>query len=128
MERNRLRYFIVAVAMLVCGYFARSIDDVIWQQTSFAIVTAGIYFLFAIVMKKAASWVLVVINLVVCVGIHFLNMLDFEWYNYFYNSEIGRFIIGGPADLIMLGYIAVGTVAAALMEVLLRQYNQVGMG
>ena len=52
MERNRIRYFIVAVALLIFGYVTRTFDDVFWKNTSYAIITAGVYFIIAIILKS----------------------------------------------------------------------------
>ncbi len=128
MERNRIRYFIIAVALLVCGYLTRTMVDVFWHHTSFALITAGLYFIFAIIFKKAAAWVLLILDLFVCCGLQVLRTLSIEWYNTFYDSAIGEFVIGGPFSTTTLTYIFIGAVAGALIELGLRQFNQVGMG
>ncbi len=128
MERNRIRYFIVAVALLIFGYVTRTFDDVFWKNTSYAIITAGVYFIIAIILKKAAAWVVLIIDLFICCGLQTLRLFSVEWYNTFYDSDIGRFIIGGPFSVTIFTYIFIGSVIGALLEIGLRQFNQVGMG
>lgn len=128
MERNRIRYFIVSVVFLVCGYLTRTIIDVFWHNTSFALITVGLYFLLAILFRKAAAWVLLILDLFIGCGLQVLRTLDVEWYNDFYDSAIGVFVIGGPFSTTTLTYIFIGAVAGALLELGLRQFNQVGMG
>ncbi len=128
MERDKLRYFIIAVAFLVCGYLTRTLSDWFWYYTSFTLITGGIYFLLSIILKKAAAWVLLILDLFICCGLQVLREFSVEWYNAFYDSQIGSFIIGGPFSTTLFTYIFIGCVAAALLELGLRQFNKVGMG
>lgn len=128
MERNKLRYSFFAILFLVLGYIARTGGDTFARQASFILITAGIFFIFSLILKKAAGWVLVMIDLLICGGIHFLRLLQFPEYNKIYDSDIGKFILGGPFDTKIFLYILIGAVGAAAIELCLRQFNKIGMG
>lgn len=128
MERNKLRYFIIAVLFLVFGYVARTVPGSITRQASFSLITAGIFFILAIILKKAAAWVLIIIDLLICGGLQLLRLLQFPGYNAFYDSDFGRFVIGGPFETRMFFFIMLGALVGASLELCLRQFNQIGMG
>lgn len=128
MERNRIKYFCIAVAFFVLGYLSRIPDVMIWRKFSFLLLSAGMFFIFAIQFKKAASWLLVIINLIVCCGIHILRLMHIEFYNNIYDSPVGSFILGGPFNIDMFIYIFLGTLAGASLELALRPFNKIGMG
>lgn len=128
MERNRIRYFIIAVIFIVLGYLSRTMDGIIWKEFSFVLLCAGSYFIFAIQFRKAASWVLIFINFIVQGGLQFLRACNFPFYNFIYDSDIGKFILGGPFNKDMFLFILLGTLGGAVFELALRQFNKVGMG
>lgn len=128
MDRNRIRYFIIAVVFFVTGYLSRTMAGMIWRELSFFLICVGSYLIFSIQFRKAAAWVLILINLVVQCGLQFLSRFSIEWYNYIYNSEIGGFILGAPFDVNMFLYIILGTLGGAALELALRQFNKIGMG
>ena len=128
MERNKLRYTTVAVLFLVFGYISRTVSLSVARQASFVLITAGVFFILSLIFRKAASWVLVLIDLIICEGLNFFRLLQFPQYNAFYDSEIGRFIFGGPFNTGMMFFILVGALAGAALELCLRQFNQIGMG
>ena len=79
MQRNRILYFIIAVFLIVVGYIVR-VTDVsinagpeerkIAMEGSFVFITMGMYFLVAVIFKKAAAWVVA--------GISFLFVAFFQ--------------------------------------------------
>ena len=112
MQRNRILYFIIAVFLIVVGYVVRMTDISmnplveecgLAMEGSFVFITMGIYFLIAIISKKAA------------------------WYIDIYESHAGRIVIGGPFELRIFVYILVGMVLGIALELVLRQYNKVGL-
>lgn len=128
MDRNRIRYFFVAVAFFIIGYLARTMNGVIWHELSFLLICAGSYFIFSIQFRKAAAWVLILINVIVQCGLQFLSCFSLEWYNFIYNSKVGGFILGAPFDVDMMLYIILGTLGGAALELALRKFNKIGMG
>ncbi len=128
MDRNRIRYFFVAVAMFIMGYLARTNNEALWRELSFVLISAGSYFIFSIMFKKSASWVLIIINLGLHYSLHSLRMFSWTFYNNIYDSEIGKFIIGGPLEYKMFFFVFLGTCGGAALELAMRQFNKIGMG
>lgn len=128
MERNRIRYFMIAVVFFVLGYFTRTLNGTLCRELSFVLICAGSYFIFAIWFKKAAAWVLIIVNFIFQSFWHYLSRFSVELYNYIYNSEIGGLILGAPFELKIFFFIFLGTISGAALELGLRQFNKVGMG
>lgn len=128
MERNRIRYFCFAVAFFVLGYLSRATSGGLWRELSFVLISAGVFFIFAIILRKSASWVVMLVSLVLCTGLQFLSLFNIEFYNNIYNSNLGGFIIGAPFDKNMFIYIILGICGGASVELALRQFNKIGMG
>lgn len=125
MERNRIRYFIIAVILFVLGYLSRSTSGMLWRNLSFLLIAAASYFIFSILFKKAAAWVLVIINLF----FHYiLQLLSITSHNILNESEIVRFIIGSPFSKDVLFYIFLGTLTGVALELFMRQFNKISMG
>ena len=128
MERNRIRYFIFALTFFVLGYLSRATSGGLWRELSFVLISAGVFFIFAIWLRKSASWVVMLVSLLFCTVIQILSQLNIGFYNEIYNSRIGGFILGAPFDLKMLIYIVLGISGGAAVELALRQFNKIGMG
>ena len=128
MERNRLVYFIIGVIMLGLGYIVRFVGLDFSKEGSFFLIIMGLYFIIAIIFKKAATWVLLVIDLFVGVGMQYLRMINVPWYNRLYDSRIGQLLIGGPFETRLLIYILLGAAFGAVLEIVIRQYNWIGLG
>ncbi len=128
MERNRFAYFFIGVIITALGYIVRYMQLDFYREGSMFLIMMGIYFLLAIMFHKAASWVLVLIDLFIGVGLQALRLFSVEWYNTFYDSQIGHLIIGGPYESKIFFYVALGVVFGAAAEIMLRQYNKVGYG
>ncbi len=136
MQRNRIRYFIIGVILIVVGYIVRvtdvslggSVEDKKFaMEGSFVFITMGIYFIVAIIFKKAAAWVVGGIAFLAVSFLQLFRKMEFGWYNSLYESDIGRIIIGGPFELRLFIYILIGMILGAALELVLRQYNQIGL-
>lgn len=128
MERNRIRYFCFAVAFFILGYLSRATSGGLWRELSFVLISAGVFFVFAIIFRKSASWVIMLVSLTLCTGLQFLRLCHIDFYNQIYDSQLGGFILGAPLDMDMLIYIVLGIFAGASVELALRQFNKIGMG
>ncbi|MGN1457078.1 MAG: DUF2809 domain-containing protein [Acutalibacteraceae bacterium] len=128
MERNRIRYFLFAVGFFVLGYLSRATSGGLWRELSFVLISAGVFFIFAIILRKSASWVIMLVSLALCTGLQSLRMCHIDFYNQIYDSKIGGFILGAPFDIKMLIYIVLGIFGGAAVELALRQFNKIGMG
>ena len=91
--------------MLGLGYIVRFVGLDFSKEGSFFLIIMGLYFIIAIIFKKAATWVLLVIDLFVGVGMQYLRMINVPWYNRLYDSRIGQLLIGGPFETRLLIYI-----------------------
>lgn len=136
MQRNRIMYFIIAVVLLAIGYVVRvtglsivtAVDNrKFTMEGSFVFITMGVYFLIAVIFKKAAAWV---VGGIAFVGVGFFQLfrkMEFGWYIDIYESNIGRIIFGGPFGPRLFIYILIGVILGAALEIVLRQYNKVGL-
>ncbi len=136
MQRNRILYFIIAVFLIVVGYIVR-VTDVsinagpeerkIAMEGSFVFITMGMYFLVAVIFKKAAAWVVAGISFLFVAFFQIFRKMEFGWYIDIYESDIGRVVIGGPFALRLFLYMLVGMILGIALELILRQYNKVGL-
>ena len=88
MHRNRLKYFIIAAVLIVIGYIVRLTDITMTpneeekkfaMEGSFVFITMGIYFLTALILRKAAAWIVG--------GVAFLFVAFFSVFIDFYLEE-----------------------------------------
>ena len=54
--------------------------------------------------------------------------MNFKWYNLFYASDAGKLVLGGPFNAKWFLYILIGVILGAILEVIIRQYNRIGLG
>ena len=136
MQRNRILYFIIGAVLIVVGYIVRITDISIMagaderkfaMEGSFVFITMGLYFIVAVIFRKAAAWVVGGIAFLAVAFFQLFRKMEFGWYNNLYESDIGRIIIGGPFELRLFVYILIGMVLGAALELVLRQYNQIGL-
>ena len=128
MVRNRIIYLIIAGILLALGYVTRTLAVERSMEISFVFIAMGLYFIIALILRKAASWVLVLVDFAVVGGLQGLSKLNFKWYNLFYASDLGNIIIGGPFNLMNFVYILMGVALGAILEVVIRQFNRIGLG
>lgn len=128
MVRNKLLYFIIAVVLMAAGYVIRTLSVDHAMEVSFVFISMGSYFLVALILRKAASWVLYLVDFAIVGGLQGLSKMNFKWYNIFYASDIGKIIIGGPFDLMLFVYILIGVTLGSILEVVIRQFNKIGLG
>ncbi len=136
MKRNRILYFIVGVVLIVLGYIVRVADangtpdpeeGMFAMEGSFIFITMGLYFLVAVVLRKAAAWVVGGVAFLLVSFFQLFRKMEFGWYNNLYESDVGRIVIGGPFELRIFVYILIGMILGAALELVLRQYNQIGL-
>ena len=136
MKRNRILYFIIGVVLIIVGYIVRVTDLSIGgdieekkfaMEGSFVFITMGMYFIVAVVFRKAAAWVVGGVSFLLVAFLQLFRKMEFGWYNSLYESEVGRIIIGGPFEFRLFIYILIGMVLGAALELVLRQYNQIGL-
>ena len=108
MDRNKLLYFIVGGLLITVGYAARV--------------------MFALMFKKANEGVLILIDLLVCGGLHAVRLINIPWYNMIYDSDVGTLILGGPFQYMVLVYVLCGTALGLFFEMIIKQYNKIGLG
>lgn len=128
MVRNRIIYLIIAGILLALGYVTRTLAVERSMEISFVFIAMGLYFIIALILRKAASWVLFLVDFAVVGGLQGLSKLNFKWYNLFYASDLGNIIIGGPFNLMNFVYILMGVALGAILEVVIRQFNRIGLG
>ena len=97
------------------------------MEGSFVFITMGMYFIVAVVFRKAAAWVVGGVSFLLVAFLQLFRKMEFGWYNSLYESEVGRIIIGGPFEFRLFIYILIGMVLGAALELVLRQYNQIGL-
>ncbi|MBQ3887692.1 MAG: hypothetical protein II735_06955 [Clostridia bacterium] len=136
MQRNRILYFIIGVVLIIVGYIVRVTDLSIGgdieekkfaMEGSFVFITMGMYFIVAVVFRKAAAWVVGGVSFLLVAFLQLFRKMEFGWYNSLYESEVGHIIIGGPFEFRLFIYILIGMVLGAALELVLRQYNQIGL-
>ena len=81
-----------------------------------------------ILFKKANAGWLILTDIVVCGGLHLLRLTNIPWYNILYDSQMGEIILGGPFQYMVLVYVLCGTMLGSLFEMIMRQYNRIGLG
>ena len=128
MDRNKLLYFIVGVALTAFGYVTRVMQVENYYRSSTILITMGLFFIFAILFKKANAGWLILTDIVVCGGLHLLRLTNIPWYNILYDSQLGEIILGGPFQYMVLVYVLCGTMLGSLFEMIMRQYNRIGLG
>lgn len=132
MKRNRIVYFIIGVVFLIIGYVIRIMNALLSMESSFIFIAIGVYFLLAVILRKASAWVLILVDLAIIGGLQALtitHMACLEWYREFcLKTEIGHIVIGGPLSSRIAIYIVMGIALGAIIELLMRQYNKIGLG
>lgn len=137
MQRNRIAYFIIAVVLIVVGYVVRVTDvsvssgvgaKKLAMEGSFVFIAMGFYFITAIVLRKAAAWVCGGIAFAVLAFPQLFRKMEYGWYNSFYDGNVGRIVLGGPFEFRIFVYIFIGMILGAALELVLRQYNSIGLG
>ena len=122
--------------LIIVGYIVRVTDLSIGgdieekkfaMEGSFVFITMGMYFIVAVVFRKAAAWVVGGVSFLLVAFLQLFRKMEFGWYNSLYESEVGRIIIGGPFEFRLFIYILIGMVLGAALELVLRQYNQIGL-
>ncbi len=134
MHRNRLKYFIIAAVLIVIGYIVRLTDITMTpneeekkfaMEGSFVFITMGIYFLTALILRKAAAWIVGGAAFLFVAFFQLFRMMEYGWYISIYDSYAGRVVLGGPFAPRLLVYILIGAILGAALEIILRQYNRV---
>ncbi len=134
MHRNRLKYFIIAAVLIVIGYIVRLTDITMTpneeekkfaMEGSFVFITMGIYFLTALILRKAAAWIVGGVAFLFVAFFQLFRMMEYGWYISIYDSYAGRVVLGGPFAPRLLVYILIGAILGAALEIILRQYNRV---
>ena len=129
-------YFIIGMVLLAIGYVVRvtglsivtSVDNrKFTMEGSFVFITMGIYFLAAVIFRKAAAWVVGGVAFVAVGFFQKKKKMEFGWYIDIYESNVGRIVIGGPFQFRLFIYIFIGMILGAALEIVLRQYNKVGL-
>lgn len=128
MDRNRLMYFLVGGILVAFGYVVRVMQVENYYRSSTILIVMGLFFLFALMFRKAKEGVLIVIELIVCCGLHLIRLTNIPWYNLIYDSQLGEIVLGGPFQYMVLVYILCGTFLGLLFELIVRQYNHIGLG
>ncbi len=128
MERNKIIYFLISSVLIASGYVIRFMNMELAMEGSFVFITMGLYFLIALIIRKAASWVLFIADFAVMGGLQGLSKMNFKWYNLFYASDAGKLVLGGPFNAKWFLYILIGVILGAILEVIIRQYNRIGLG
>ena len=134
MHRNRLKYFIIAAVLIVIGYIVRLTDITMTpneeekkfaMEGSFVFITMGIYFLTALILRKAAAWIVGGAAFLFVAFFQLFRMMEYGWYISIYDSYAGIVVLGGPFAPRLLVYILIGAILGAALEIILRQYNRV---
>ncbi len=128
MDRNKLLYFIVGGALIGVGYAARVMQVDNYYRSSTILIVMGLFFIFALMFKKAKEGAIILIELLVCGGIHVIRLTNIPWYNMIYDSQFGELVFGGPFQYMILVYVLCGTFLGLLFEMILKQYNRIGLG
>lgn len=128
MERNKILYFLISAFLITVGYVIRIMNMDLAMEGSFVFITMGMYFFIALLIRKGASWVLFIADFAVMGGLQGLSKMNFKWYNLFYASEPGKLLLGGPFSVKSFLYILIGIILGAILEVVIRQYNRIGLG
>ncbi len=136
MQRNRILYFLIGAVLITAGYIVRITDISISagaderkfaMEGSFVFITMGFYFIFAVLFRRAAAWVVGGAAFLTVAFFQLFRKMEFGWYNSLYESSAGRVVLGGPFEFRLLIYIFIGTLLGAALEIVLRQYNRVGL-
>lgn len=128
MDRNKLLYFIVGGVLVTFGYVTRVMQVENYYRSSTILIVMGLFFIFALMFKKANEGVLILIDLLVCGGIHVIRLVNMPWYNTIYDSDVGILIFGGPFQYMILVYVLCGTALGLFFEMIIKQYNRIGLG
>lgn len=128
MERNRILYFIIGVILTGLGYAMRVMQVENYYRGSAIIIAMGLYFIFAVMFKKASAFFLTAIDILICGGLHIVRFANIPWYNIIYDSQVGELILGGPFKWQVLLYVLCGTVLGLFFEKIVSQYNRIGLG
>ena len=128
MDRNKLLYFIVGGALIGVGYAARVMQVDNYYRSSTILIVMGLFFIFAQMFKKAKEGAIILIELLVCGGIHAIRLTNIPWYNMIYDSQFGELVFGGPFQYMILVYVLCGTFLGLLFEMIIKQYNRIGLG
>lgn len=128
MDRNKLLYFLIGGVLVTFGYVVRVMQVENYYRSSTILIVMGMFFIFALMFKKANEGVLILIDILVCGGIHAVRLLNIPWYNTMYDSDVGTLILGGPFQYMILVYVLCGTALGLFFEMVVKQYNKIGLG
>ena len=128
MDRNRILYFIIGVVIAGLGYALRVMQVENYYRGSAILIAMGIYFILTVLFKRANAFVLFMMDVLLCGGLHLIRLANIPWYNYIYDSPFGTLVIGGPYNTMILVYVLCGTILGLFFEMVMRQYNKIGLG
>lgn len=128
MERNKLLYFAIGAFLIIGGYIIRVMNQELAFEGSFIFISMGMYFILALIMKNSQSWALFIADFAIMGGLQGLSKMNFKWYNLLYASDVGKFVIGGPFNVISFVYILIGVALGFFLEMVVRQHNSIGLG
>lgn len=93
MKKNRLYYFIILIAVIFLGIISRelsfiplSIGDLLYAVMIYILVTI------VLISKKGIQ--IVIISLLICYGIEFLQLYQGEWMIGIRKTLFGRYVLG----------------------------------
>lgn len=110
------------------GYIVRVMQVENYHRSSTILIVMGVFYILALMFRKANEGVLILIELLVCCGLHIVRFANMAWYNHIYDSQLGELVLGGPFQYSILLYILCGTFLGVLSEMIIRQYNRIGLG
>ena len=70
MDRNKLLYFIIGGVLITVGYATRVMQVDNYYRSSTILIVMGLFFIFALMFKKAKEGAIILIELLICGGIH----------------------------------------------------------
>ena len=128
MDRNKLLYFIIGVVLVTFGYATRVMQVENYYRSSTILIAMGMFFILALMFRKANEGILILIGLLICGGLHAMRLINIPWYNVIYDSDVGTLILGGPFQYMVLVYVLCGTALGLFFEMVVKQYNRIGLG
>jgi hypothetical protein len=115
LKNNRLSYFIIIVSVILLGILSRKIDGVptFFGDTLYAVM---IYFGMRSLFINQNFLTIILLALVFCFGIEFLQLYSAEWMLAIRRTTLGHYALGQGFLWSDLGYYTLGIIIAFLID------------
>ncbi|AFM05402.1 Protein of unknown function (DUF2809) [Bernardetia litoralis DSM 6794] len=125
MIRNRKNYFLLIIITILIGLISRTdfISNFITDYFGDYLYAILFFLIFGFLFIKTKSYKLLIISLIFCYGIEFLQLYQADWINFIRNYKISRLILGNHFQWNDIISYTFGAMTAYILEILFYSFS-----